>query len=103
MLKNNFDDPDSKNNDSEDSIMKMLEFLVDFIFWRFFFAAKVQQIVGISMGTKCGPLLADIFLYSYEAGFIQSLLSTKRKQLASRFNFTYRYIDNVLTVKPESL
>ena len=43
-------------------------------------------------------LLADIFLYSYEAEFIQSLLSTGRKQLASRFNFTYRYIDDVLYI-----
>ena len=46
--------------------------------------------------------LADIFLYSYEAEFIQSLLSTGRKQLASLFNFTYRYIDDVLsTNNPE--
>ena len=35
---------------------------------------------------------------SYEAEFIQSLLSTGRKQLASRFNFTYRYIDDVLSI-----
>ena len=57
-----------------------------------------QQIVGIPMGTHCAPLLADIFLYSYEAKFIQSLLSTGRKQLASRLNFTYRYIDYVLSI-----
>ena len=44
------------------------------------------------------PLLADIFLYSYEAEFIQSLLSAGKKQLASRFNFTYRYIDDVLSI-----
>ena len=50
------------------------------------------------MGTNCAPLLADIFLYSYEAEFIQSLLSTGRKQLASRFNFTYRYIADVLSI-----
>ena len=50
------------------------------------------------MGTNCAPLLADIFLYSHEAEFIQSLLSTGRKQLASRFNFTYRYIDDVLSI-----
>ena len=50
------------------------------------------------MGINCDPLLADIFLYSYEAEFIQSLLSTGRKQLASRFNFTYRYIDDVLSI-----
>ena len=57
-----------------------------------------QQIVGIPMETNCAPLLADIFLYSYEAEFIQSLLSTGRKHLASRFNFTYRYIDDILSI-----
>ena len=63
------------------------------------FAGKVfQQIVCIPMGTNCAPLLADIFLYSYEAECIQSLLSTERKQLASRFNFTYRYIDDFLSI-----
>ena len=57
-----------------------------------------QKIVGILMGTNCAPLLADIFLYSYEAEFKQSLLLTGRKQLESRFNFTYRYIDDFLSI-----
>ena len=62
---------DSKNKFSEDDIIKMLEFLVDNIF--VVFAGKVfQQIVGIPIGTNCAPLLADIFLYSYEVEFIQS-------------------------------
>ena len=66
---------DSKHKYSKDDIIKMLEFLVDNIF--VVFAGKVfQQTVGIPMGTNCAPLLADIFLYSYEADFIQSLLST---------------------------
>ena len=65
---------DAKNKYTEEDIIKMLEFLVDNIF--VVFAGKVfQQIVGIPMGTNCAPLLADIFLYSYEAEFIQSLLS----------------------------
>ena len=75
----------------------MLEFPVDNIFVDFagmFF----QQIVGIPIGTNGVPLLADIFLVSYEYEFIQSLLSTDREQLASRFNFTYRYIDDVLSI-----
>ena len=50
------------------------------------------------MGTTCAPVLADIFLYSYEAEFIQSLLSTGKKKIASQFNFTYRYIDDVLSI-----
>ena len=62
-------------------------------------AGKVfQQIIGIPMGTNCAPLLADIFLYSYEAEFIQSLLSAGKKRLASQFNFTYRNIDDVLSI-----
>ena len=88
---------DAKNKYTEEDIIKMLEFLVDNIF--VVFAGKVfQQIVGIPMGTNCAPLLADIFLYSYEAEFIQSLLSASKKRLASQFNFTYRYIDDVLSI-----
>ena len=57
----------------------MLEFLVDNIF--VVFGGKIfQQIVGIPMGTICAPLLVDIFLYSYQAEFIRSLLSTGKKK-----------------------
>ena len=88
---------DSKNKFSEDDIITMLEFLVDNIF--VVFAGKVfQQTVSIPMCTNSAPLLADTFLYSYEADFIQSLLSTGKKHLASRFNLTYRYIDDVLSI-----
>ena len=69
---------DSKSKYSEDDIIKMLEFLVYNIF--VVFAGKVfRQTVGIPMGTNCSPLLVDIFLYSYEAYFIQSLLSTGKE------------------------
>ena len=57
-----------------------------------------HQTVGVPMGTIYAPPLADNFLYSYEAEFIQSLLSTGKKQLASRFNFTYINIDDVLSI-----
>ena len=70
---------DSKSKYTEEDIMEMLEFLVDNIF--VVFKGKVfQQITGIPMGTNCAPLLADIFLDSYEAEFIQSLLSAGRKR-----------------------
>ena len=89
---------DSKSKYTQDDIIRILEFLVDNIFM--VFVGKVfQQIIGIPMGTKCAPLLADIFLYSYEAEFMQSLLSIDRKRLASQFNFAYRYIDDVLSIK----
>ena len=56
------------------------------------------------MGTNCVSLLADIFLYSYEAELIQSLLSTgKKKKIAYQFNFTYRYIDDVLSINNQDV
>ena len=78
---------------TKEGTIKMLEFLVDNIF--VVFAGKVfQQTIGIPM-----PLLADIYLYSYEVEFIQSLLLADRKQLASQSNFTYRNIEDVLSIK----
>ena len=56
----------------------------------------LQLKVGIPMGTKCAPLIVDLFLYSYEADFIQGLLKKSKKKLARSFNFTFRYIDDVL-------
>jgi hypothetical protein len=46
----------------------MLEFLIDNIFVSFG-GHVFQQTVGIPMGTNCAPLLAYLFLYSYEAEF----------------------------------
>jgi hypothetical protein len=54
--------------------------------------------VGIPMGTNCAPLLTDLFLYSYETGFIQELLKKNQKKLDRSFNFTFRYIDDVLSL-----
>jgi hypothetical protein len=75
----------------------MLGFLIDNIF--VVFGNQIfQQTVGIPMGTNCAPLLADLFLYSYEAEFIQKLLHEKNKSFAVSFNLTFRYIDNVLSI-----
>ena len=71
----------------------MFEFLNDNIF--VIFGGRVfQQTVGIPMGTNCVPPLADLFLYSHEADFIQGLLKKKEKKLARSINFTFRYIND---------
>jgi hypothetical protein len=57
------------------------------------------MLVGIPMGANCAPLLADLFLYSSEADFIQGLLNKNEKKLARSFNFfAFRYIDDVLSL-----
>ena len=38
----------------------------------FFFSNLSLQIVDIPVGINCAPLLADMFLYSYEVKYIQS-------------------------------
>ena len=62
-----------------------------------------RQTIGIPMGTNCAPLPADLFLYSYEAEFVQSLLKAGKKHLAQQLNFTYRYIAAVLSLKNTKL
>ena len=88
---------DSTKKFSETDIINMLDFLIDNIF--VFFGGRVfQQTVGIPMGTNWAPLLADLFLYSYEADFIQGLLKKNEKKLARSLNFTFRYIDDVFSL-----
>ena len=88
---------DSTKKFSETDIFNMLEFLIDNIF-AMFGGRVFQQTVGMPMGTNCIPLLADLFLYSCEADFIQGLLKKNEKKLARSFNFTLRYIDDVLSL-----
>ena len=46
----------------------MIEFLIDNIFVQFG-GRLFRQVIGIPIGTNCAPLLADLFLYSYENEF----------------------------------
>ena len=66
-----------KNKFTEDQIIDMLNFLIDNIFVQFG-GRDFQQAIGIPMGTNCAPLLADLFLHSYEADLLQSLLDKKK-------------------------
>jgi hypothetical protein len=55
------------------------------------------------MGTTCAPLLAYLFLFSYEAVIIQELLKKNEKKLNRSFNFTFRYIDDVRSLNNSRL
>ena len=86
---------DSTKMFSETDIINMLEFLIDNIFV-IFGERLLQQTVGISQSTNSAPLLAELFLYTYEADFIQGLLKENEKKLARSFIFSFRYIYDVL-------
>ena len=66
------DHSDTPQQYAEADFIKMLEYQIDNIFVEF--GGRIfQQTIGIPMGTNCARLLADLFLYSYEAEFVQSL------------------------------
>ena len=68
------------NKYTTNDICKMIEFLVDNIYVRFG-GQLFRQMVGIPMGTNCAPLLADLFLYSYENEFLDKLMKAKESLL----------------------
>ena len=69
----------------------MVDFFIDDIYVEFG-GHVYQQTVGIPIRTNCGPLVAVLFLYSYEADFVQHLQKSKLKKQKTTFNLTFRYI-----------
>ena len=49
------------------------------------------------MGTDCVPLIADLFLFSFELDFMKNLIHTDFS-VARKFNKTFRFIDDLLTL-----
>ena len=84
------------NKYTADDICKMIEFLVDNIYVRFG-GQLFRQMVGIPMRTNCAPLLADLFLYSYENEFLDKLIKEGKRKLARKFNLSYHYIDDLIS------
>ena len=82
---------------SEEQVISVMGFLIDNIFVSFG-GILFRQVVGIPMGTNCAPLLADLFLFSCESEFLQKLVKDKKIHETRAFNFTYRYIDDVLSI-----
>ena len=67
-----------------------LHYLLDNIFIRF--GSKFdRQIVGIPMGTKCAPLVSDLFLFCHERDFMLSLSDNNQTDIIEAFNSTSRY------------
>ena len=48
------------------------------------------------MGTNCASLLADLFLYSSESEFLDSLARSGHRRFARSFNLCYRSLDDMI-------
>ncbi len=94
-----FSDEDRTNYSSfsKKEFCKLFEFLMSNIYIKL--GDEIfRQIIGIPMGTNCAPLLANLYLFSYEYDFMMKLLKKKKLHLARKFNFTFRYIDDLISL-----
>ena len=95
----NYFTSDPLNGDNKytaNDFCKMTEFLVDNIYiW--YGGQLFRKMVGIPMGTNCAPLLADLFLYSYENEFLDKLIKEGKRKLARKLNLSYHFIDDLIS------
>jgi len=57
-----------------------------------------HELIQLDMVYRHASLLADFFLYSYVADFIQRTSQKNEKMLAQSFNYMFCYIDKILTL-----
>ena len=99
--RNAFFSPTDKDNYLSFSCQKFCE-LLDFLIGNIYVKLGdeiFRQILGIPMGTNCAPLLANLYLFSYEYDFMMDLMQKQKKlHLARKFNLSFRYIDDLISV-----
>ena len=50
------------------------------------------------MGKNCAPLVADVVWFCYERDFVLSLTGNNQADVIERFNYTSRYLDDLLSI-----
>ena len=78
-----------------DNICKMIEIIIDNTFVQFG-GRLFHQAIGIPMRTNCDPLLADLFLYSYDNEFLDNVIRSGHRRLVRSFNLCYRYTNDLI-------
>ena len=79
------------------NVCDALSYLIDSSYIRF--GTKLyRQIVAFPMGTKCAPLVADLFLFCYERNFMTSLSDDNQADIIEAFTPTSRYLDDLLNI-----
>ena len=50
------------------------------------------------MGTNCAPFVADSFVFCYARDFMKSLSLENQADIIEAFNFTSKYLDDLLNI-----
>ena len=75
----------------------IIRFLIDNIFVQFR-GCLLRQVIGIPMGTNCALLIADLFLYSNENAYLDSMASSGHRGLTRLFNLCYIHTDALVVI-----
>ena len=79
------------------NVCEALIYLLDNIYIRF--GIKLyRQILGITMGINCAPLVAHLFLFCYGRDFMTSLSVVKQTETIGAFESISRYLDDLLNI-----
>ena len=78
-----------------------IDFLIENIYGRFVRVSSVfRQVIGIPMGTHSAPLLADLFLHTFQYDFMVKTMPQVITK-AIQFSNTFRYIDDLFSINNE--
>ena len=77
------------------NVCDSLSYLLDYIN---FGIELYRDMVGILMGKNCAPLVADLFIFSYEKNFMTSLSDENQADTTEAFNSTSRYLEDLLNI-----
>ena len=80
---------ESTNYDYSSAEYRVISIILDIANFRLFRPVRSEV-------TNCAPLLADLFLYSYENEFLDNMIRSGYRRLARSFNLCYRYIDDLI-------
>jgi hypothetical protein len=90
----------SKENNrciSKEELLKMLSTLINNAY--FSVGNKTfRQKIGVPMGTDCAPLIANLFLFSFEFKYVMNLLKSGNFKEAINLRHVYRYIDDITII-----
>jgi hypothetical protein len=81
-------------------VWKIYDFKIEVVPLIINFSTELTTVVKFEVLVQkwCGRSCIGLFLYSYESEFLQKLVKDKKIHEARAFNFTYRYIDDVVSI-----
>ena len=66
--------------------------------WITYMLGLVDSLFDRQLGRNCAPLLADLFLYSYENEVLDKFIKEGKRKLARKFSLSYCYTDDLLSI-----